>query len=270
VSVPWLETFQAIGAEVEAAVAPLTGTARAKQVMGRGAGGDGTVYIDKLAEDIVVRHLEGVHGQGARFTLLSEELGERDFGDPETIVLVDPVDGSLNAKQGFPYYSITLALVQGGTIGGTEIGYVRNLANGGEFHARRGGGAWFDGRALEPAPVALDRDKFGVVQLEAPQPAEAFRRVERLLTRTRRLRILGSVALDLCYTATGGFALLVAPLSVRSFDCAGALLILEEAGGIATSVSGQPLSQESVRLDHHITILASMSQEVHALARTLL
>ncbi len=267
---PWVEIFQAIGGEVEAAVAPLTGTARAKEALGRGAGGDGTVFVDKVAEDIVVQRLERAHEEGARFTLLSEELGERAFGDPRTIVLVDPVDGSLNAKQGFPYYAISLALVQGDTIGETAIGYVRNLANGDEFHATRGGGAWFHGRPLQPEPVTVEGGRIGVVQLEAPHPARAVLRVARLLDRTRKLRILGSVALDLCYTATGGFGLMVAPLPVRSFDCAGALRILEEAGGMATTVDGAPLGDESVRLNNHLTILASMSKEVHALARSLL
>lgn len=266
----WVETFRAIGEEVETAIAPLIGTARAKQALGRGAGGDGTVYVDKVAEDVVVRHLERASQAGERFTLWSEELGERDFGDPETIVLVDPVDGSLNAKQGFPYYAISLALVRGETIGGTEIGYVRNLATGDEFHATRGQGAWFQGAPLKPEPVALEGDRIPVVQLEAPRPAAALERAVRLLARARKLRVLGSVALSLCHTATGGFALMVAPLAVRSFDCAGALRILEEAGGVATTVDGHPLTQESVRLDHQFTILASMSRDVHALAITLL
>lgn len=266
----WVEAFRAIGEEVELAIAPLVGTARAKQALGRGAGGDGTVYVDKVAEDVVVRHLERAYRGGERFTMWSEELGKREFGDPGTIVLVDPVDGSLNAKQGFPYYSISLALVRGETIGATEVGYVRNLATGDEFHATRGQGAWFQGAPLRPAPVALDGDRIPVVQLEAPRPAAAFERAARLLRQARKLRILGSVALNLCYTATGGFALMVAPLEVRSFDCAGALRILEEAGGLATTLEGHSLAGESVRLDHHFTILASMSPDVHALAVTLL
>ncbi len=269
-TIPWIEIFRAVGLEVERAVAPLTGTARAKEAMGRGAGGDGTVFVDKVAEDIVVRHLERAHATGARFTLLSEELGERAFGDAGTVVLVDPVDGSLNAKQGFPYYAITLALVHGDTIGGTAIGYVRNLANGDEFYALRRQGAWFQGRPLKPEPVALAGDRISVLQLEAPQPARAVQRVTGLLERTRKLRILGSVALNLCYTATGGFALMAAPLGVRSFDCAGALLVLEEAGGTATTLEGRSLAGESVRLDNRVTILASMSARVHAFARTLL
>jgi len=269
-TVPWIEIFRSVGLEVERAVAPLTGTARAKEAMGRGAGGDGTVFVDKVAEDIVIKHLERTHAAGARFTLLSEELGERPFGDTGTIVLVDPVDGSLNAKQGFPYYAITLALVRGDTIGDTAIGYIRNLANGDEFYAIRGQGTWFHGQPLRPEPVTLAGHEISVLQLEAPEPGQAVRRVTGLLEHTRKLRILGSVALNLCYTATGGFALLVAPLGVRSFDCAGALLVIEEAGGTATTLEGRSLAGESVRLDNRVTILASMSPAVHAFARTLL
>src|SRR5215831_12731790 len=66
----------------------------------RGGGGDRTLVIDSQAEDAVFAQLRGLHDDGARFTAVSEERGIVDFGDPGLRVIVDPIDGSLNAKRG--------------------------------------------------------------------------------------------------------------------------------------------------------------------------
>jgi len=90
-------------------VSGVWGRARARAPEGRGAGGDGTVYIDTLAEEIVLEHLEEEHRRGRHFGLISEEAGEREYGRGGDIVVVDPIDGSHNAKMGIPYFSLTLA-----------------------------------------------------------------------------------------------------------------------------------------------------------------
>jgi len=76
-------------------------------------------------------------------------------------------------------------------------------------------------------------------------------------------------ALNLCHTAAGGVALQATPAPVRAFDLAGPLLILREAGGVATDYDGDPLEGVSVRLDSRTTVLASLSAQVHAFARQL-
>ena len=89
---------------------PPPGHARA-EVVGRGEGGDSTTAIDRAAEDVVVRELEAVAAGGARFRLVSEELGVRDFnGGGPTTVIVDPIDGSLNAKRGLPFFCLSVAV----------------------------------------------------------------------------------------------------------------------------------------------------------------
>jgi fructose-1,6-bisphosphatase/inositol monophosphatase family enzyme len=80
---------------------------------------------------------------------------------------------------------------------------------------------------------------------------------------------MGSAALNLCHTAAGGISLQATPAPVRAFDLAGPLLILREAGGVATDYNGGPLEDVSVRLDSKTTLLASLSAEVHAFARQL-
>ena len=265
----WLPTFRAIAAEIRATIPPLAGTPAAREEVGLGAGGDRTIYLDQLAEEIVVRHLEQAYRSGLRFRLISEELGERDFGG-EPLVLADPLDGSFNAKMGLPYYAVVLAVTDGDRLSGVRLGYVQNLVTGDEYHAIAGAGAFHYDQPLRPAPAAFDGRSIPLVQFDAPSGVEPRERAAPIFARAEKVRQLGSAALNLCHTAAGGVALQVTPAPVRSFDLAGPLLILREAGGIATDYEGRSIDAVSVRLDARTTLLASLSREIHAYALELL
>src|ERR1700754_4509105 len=75
-----------------------------------GGGGDRTLVIDALAEDRVFAELQRLHDEGARFTAVSEERGIVDFGSPDVRVVIDPIDGSLNAKRGLTHHALSLAV----------------------------------------------------------------------------------------------------------------------------------------------------------------
>src|SRR4051794_25889964 len=81
-----------------------------------GEGGDQTLVIDAEAEERVFAELERLHDAGARFTAVSEERGNVDFGDPDVLVVVDPIDGSLNAKRGLPHHALSVAVALGDTM----------------------------------------------------------------------------------------------------------------------------------------------------------
>lgn len=265
----WLPVFRAIAAEVRAAIPPLAGTTGGRQVVGTGAGGDQTIYLDQLAEQIAVQHLERAYRSGFRFRLISEELGERDFGG-ESLLLVDPLDGSFNAKMGLPYYAVVLAATQGDRFQDVRLGYVQNLVTGDEFHAIAGDGAFRNGRPLHPDPPHFDGRSIPLVQIDAPTGVDPREAAAPILARAEKQRQLGSAALNLCHTAAGGIALQVTPAPVRAFDLAGPLLILREAGGVATDFGGRSVEQVSVRLDSRTTLLASGSSAIHAFALELL
>jgi myo-inositol-1(or 4)-monophosphatase len=265
----WLPIFRAIAAEIRATIPPLAGTPRGREEVGLGAGGDQTIYLDQLAEEIVVRHLEQAYRSGLRFRLISEELGERDFGG-EPLVLADPLDGSYNAKMGLPYYAVVLAVTEGDRVSDVRLGYVQNLVTGDEYHAISGAGAFHMGEPLRPTPPAFDGRSIPLVQLDAPSGAEARERAAPIFALSEKVRQLGSAALNLCHTASGGVSLQVTPAPVRSFDLAGPILILREAGGIATDYQGGSIESVSVRLDARTTLLASLSPQIHAYALEVL
>ena len=265
----WLPIFRAIAAEIRATIPPLAGTPAGREEVGLGAGGDRTIYLDQLAEAIVVRHLEQAYRSGLRFRLISEELGERDFGG-EPLVLADPLDGSFNAKMGLPYYAVVLAVTEGDRIADVRLGYVQNLVTGDEYHAVAGAGAFHQDAQLRPAPPAFGGQYIPLVQFDAPSGVEPRERAAPIFSHAEKVRQLGSAALNLCHTAAGGVSLQVTPAPVRSFDLAGPLLILREAGGIATDFHGRPIDAVSVRLDARTTLLASLSPSIHAYALELL
>ena len=265
----WLPIFRAIAAEIRATIPPLAGTPRGREEVGLGAGGDRTIYLDQLAEEIVVRHLEQAYRSGLRFRLISEELGERDFGG-EPLVLADPLDGSYNAKMGLPYYAVVLAVTEGDRFSDVRLGYVQNLVTGDEYHAISGAGAFHRGEPLRPTPPAFDGRSIALVQFDAPSGVEPRERAAPIFALAEKVRQLGSAALNLCHTASGGVALQVTPAPVRSFDLAGPVLILREAGGIATDYQGGSIESVSVRLDTRTTLLASLSPQIHAYALEVL
>ena len=252
---------------VAAAVGGVAGTEGGRRQLDIGAGGDRTSVVDKVAEDAVVAQCERLHAAGATFLLRSEELGDRRFGADTPVLLVDPVDGSKNAMAGLPYFCTALTLHDGPTLGDAAVGIVRNLAGPGRFTAVRGGGATRDGAPLVPLEVGLLPDgRVPMLLVEGHRTLGAAPRIDlaALLRATSRVRVLGASALSLCETAAGAGSALLAPDGMRSFDCAAGLLVLAEAGAIATTLDGESL--ESVPIDFGVRspLVASRSTAVHA------
>src|SRR5512135_3192491 len=88
----WLELFKHIGKQMRGGLPLILGRAGGTVPLGRGAGGDKTFPVDRWAEDIIIAALETAQRGGESFTLISEELGVRKFGNGEKVVLVDPID----------------------------------------------------------------------------------------------------------------------------------------------------------------------------------
>src|SRR3954454_12946975 len=136
-----------------------TSTQRVVETGERGEGGDLTLVIDAAAEDAVFSELDGLHGAGARFTAVSEERGLVDYGDPDVLVVIDPIDGSMNAKRGLTHHALSVAVADGPTMADVAFGYVYDLGPGEEWRAVRGGGAFLNDVALDhPMPERRRRD----------------------------------------------------------------------------------------------------------------
>jgi myo-inositol-1(or 4)-monophosphatase len=263
----WLDVFSRLGAGVRRAVLPLAGTEAGRAQLSVGAGGDTTMELDRAAEGVVFAELESLAQQGEEFSVLSEEAGHRSFGADYPLILVDPVDGSLNAKQGVPLFGLMLAVLDGPTVADTYAGLVLNLNTAEEWRAVRKQGVWRDGKPL----TQLERSGDGRIELLGLESTpRALKLAQPLVERAGKIRILGSMALSIALTSAGGFDVFCAPIPVRVFDMAASLLLLAEAGGVATDLKGEPLSRLRCDLETRSTLLCAPTRELHAEALRLL
>src|SRR3989442_9065955 len=251
-----------MSSRVRASVLPLAGTDAGRAQLTIGAGGDRTMELDRAAEADVFAELDVLAARGEKFSVLSEEAGHRSLGAEYPLVLVDPVDGSLNAKQGVPFFGVMLALLDGPTIGDTLAGCVVNLINGETWTAIRGQGAWRGGE-----PIKVMASAAGGLELVALESTpRALDLASGLVQRSGKIRILGSMALAIAHTAAGSFDAFCAPVPVRVFDMAASLLILAEAGGIATDLAGNPLGSLPCGLETRSSLICAPSRDLHATA----
>jgi len=245
----------------------VAGTEAGRRQYEVGAGGDTTMEVDRVAESIVLAELTALSERGVRFSLLSEESGRLNFGAEYPLVLADPVDGSLNAKQGVPLFAVMLAVLDGPTVGDTSAGTVLNLTTGEEWSAIRGEGAWRSGRPLRALPRSEPRH---IQLLGLESTPRAVTMALPLVENSTKIRILGSMAISLALTAAGGFDVFCAPMPVRVFDTAASLLLLDQTGGVATDMEGAPLGRLPCTLDVRSTVLCGASKELHAEALAIL
>lgn len=246
---------------MRSAAIELAGTEAGRAEHSQGAGGDITVELDRVAEDIVLGALERIAGRGERFSVLSEETGHVVHGSEWPLVLVDPIDGSLNAKQGLPLYAVMLTLLEGPNLGDATAGYVLNVPTGEVFTAVRGGGFRRDGRPVETLPPNRGRREFELIALES-SPRSVIR-ARGLLERAAKIRILGSMALSIVQAATGGVDVFVAPFTARAFDMSASLLMLWEAGGMATDCEGADVRKVEAGLESRTSLLCALDAGMH-------
>lgn len=263
----WLQVFSRIGQGVRQAVLPLAGTEAGRMPLSVGAGGDTTIELDRAAEAVVLGELAALVERGEKFSVLSEEAGPRDFGADFPLVLVDPVDGSLNAKQGVPLFGLMLAVLDGPTLDDAFAGLVLNLNTGEEWTAIRKQGARRGGKPFRPMQRS-DRGRIELLGLESTP--RSLKVAQPLVERAGKIRILGSMALSIALTSAGGFDVFCAPLPMRVFDMAASLLLLGEAGGVATTLQGEPLGPLRCDLATRSTLLCAPTRELHAEALRLL
>ena len=192
---------------------------------GVGQGGDDTTAIDQAAEDAVVERLAAL---AEDFVLVSEELGQRMFGaGGARHVVVDPIDGSVNAKRGIPFFSFSLAVAEGATMDDVVFGYVYDFGSGEEWTAERGAGAFLDGVRLGSQRPKETLEILSFEGTTTPIIAEQIGATVGLAT---RLRVMGSLALSLCHLAAGRVDGVVSLKAARSVDIAAAQLLVRECG----------------------------------------
>ena len=216
----WLSICRAAVVDVEAVLERLPTRAEREPVVGAGEGGDETTAIDKAAEDAIV---ERFRATGA--SIVSEELGLLEGSD--TVIVIDPIDGSLNAKRGIPFFSLSIAVADGRTMDDVHFGFVHDFGSGEEWTARRGEGAWLDGERLG---AVRPKETVEILVFEATRTDLVAQESPKVAALAHRLRIMGSTALSLCHLAAGRVDGVCTLKPTRAFDIAAGQLLCRELG----------------------------------------
>jgi myo-inositol-1(or 4)-monophosphatase len=217
-----------------AADAMIRGQGHVKALIDKGDYGFATV-VDVEVERLVRAHLSretpGIPFQG-------EEEGGEDLMS-ESLWLLDPIDGTANYADGSPLCAISLALMQRGK---PALGIVAAPLLGERYVTMEGAGAFRNGvriqvgaREVGDPLVALSDFAFGRKHLDTNRLRFAV--IEELVRRSMKLRIHGSVALDLAWLAAGRLSATLA-LSNRPWDVSAGVLLVREAGGEVFDDSG--------------------------------
>ena len=280
-------------------VAPVIQAMKGREVVGKAASGDATFKLDKVAEKALLQYLKDSKQPVAYY---SEDSGYTTFtsGQPNHLLVIDPIDGTRAAKSGFEWCVVSVAstrVIERPTLADVDNACVVELLGGRTFYAERGKGAriYHDGRILKPRLSQNHEVELMTWALTVPaRPAElifptagklidlttlkggffacnssAFS-LTRLLTgqldavvdiANRFYRDIPEIVTDQFINAGRGSVLGIAP-----YDIAGGLLIAEEAGCVVSDAYGKTLN-DVMLLDTAVTnqrsMIASSNKVLH-------
>jgi myo-inositol-1(or 4)-monophosphatase len=234
----WLDVCRAAVEDVRGVLAAMPTRVEREPVLRQGEGGDDTTAIDAAVEEVVIDRLRPLG-----VSIVSEEVGRIEGGD--TLVVVDPIDGSLNAKRGIPFFALSIAVAAGDRMEDVHFAYVYDFGTGEEWTARRGEGAWLDGVALGSV---RPKDRIEILSFEATLTSLIAEQAGAVVGLAHRLRVMGSLALSLCHLAAGRVDAVCSLKEARSVDIAAAQLLCREVG-VALELFDDPRSFGEAELD---------------------
>ncbi|RLI87501.1 MAG: inositol monophosphatase [Archaeoglobales archaeon] len=241
-----LEISRHVASEVRKAVLGIAGKKEAGLEVGIGKDGTPTKKIDMVAEEVALSILKQYDVK-----VISEESGV--VGESETIVALDPVDGTFNATRGVPIYSIALCFSRGEKLEDTFFGYVMNLATGVEY--------WADS-------VAYKNGEQIRVSTENAIKCNAIMYYPRKEYGFKRMRIFGSAALEICFVADGSFDCFIDVRDIqgkgylRVYDVAASLYIAEKAGAVVTDERGRSLGNKRFTMEERFKVVVA-NEKLH-------
>jgi myo-inositol-1(or 4)-monophosphatase len=183
------------------------------------------IQLDVDTQGLLERHILGAFPEHA---ILGEEGGEGSGGHAGEWIL-DPIDGTVNLAYGIPHFCVSIAYREEGEV---KLGVVYDPMRDELFRGMRGGGAFLNGARIRVS--GRTKLEEGILALGFSKSAESVEKCLELYQfyarRARKLRAMGSAALDMAYIAAGRIDAYIEQ-GIKIWDIAAGQVLLEEAGG---------------------------------------
>ena len=190
---------------------------------------------DIAAEKLI---LDTIRKSEIKSTVVSEEKGRVNYGGRKILWAVDPLDGTFNYAKRIPHFGVSVGVLEDGR---TVAGAVYDPMLDEMFTARRGGGAYMNGRRISVSKTSNLHNASIIFEWWNSEPSvpDPLRLEANIYRYTSRVRSPGSIALNLCSVACGRFDGMIT-IFLRSpvHEPTGGAIIAEEAGGRATNSVG--------------------------------
>ena len=249
----WLAVCREAVADVHGVLEQLPTRAEREPVVGDGEGGDETTAVDAAAERVILDRLQHIDGT----TIVSEEVGT--LGDGPLRIVVDPIDGSLNAKRGIPFFSVSIAVAEGETMDDVRFAYVYDFGSGEEWVAEQGKGARLNGVELDGT---RPKEEIEILSFEATLTRSVAEKAASVVGLAYRLRIMGSLALSLCHLAAGRVDAVCSLKAARAVDIAAAQLLVRERGLAIDLPEAPPFGAAPLDIEGRSRVVAAATPEV--------
>lgn len=215
--------------------------------------GDMVTHYDIAVQDMLFQELRRLLPEAG---FIGEENGVVVGDNFGYCFLVDPIDGTANFARDYHHSSVSVGLAYSGKL---VIGLVLNPYLDELFYAQVGHGAFLNGKPIRASERGLPDGMvlFGTSPHDKSKVEETFALAKLLHLNSLDIRRSGSAALDLCYIASGRCELFF-EMRLEPWDYAAASLIVQEAGGVVTTLGGHHLG-----LDGPHSVLAGGQQAYH-------
>lgn len=184
---------------------------------------------------------EELHKITPNCNIIAEESDRNQYNLKEATWVIDPVDGTTNLMYDFHHSAISAGLFVDGK---PTLGFVYNPTAGELFFAQEGKGAFLNGRPIEVTKNSNIQDAligFGTTPYDREKASRTFDITKNIILDCRDVRRTGSAALDLAYVACGRLDAFF-ELVLQPWDFAAGMIILQEAGGRITDLTGSELN----------------------------
>ncbi len=227
------KSFVDIGKNIMESISSTFESKSMSESVGMGSDGTPTKLVDRISEDIVIRHFDD---HDIPFNIISEEAGFISRGYDENAV-VDPIDGTTNFTAGIPVYSISIAIMKD-NFDSLRYGFIMNLANGDFYHAVKDRGMYFNGKRVV-------RRAHGNGIFLAALNGGMDSKTSVLLKRARKVRALGCSSMELALVAAGSADVAIHlgfGNEIRNVDIAAGVVMVREVGGQVVDEHGNKIN----------------------------